>query len=261
MSEEEDVIAELQALVEREVEDTPGRHPLRTDRCPPLPAFDSRREGWTENQRQHASTCPYCQRTIALSWRIACPDLPQLAEYRSDPEGFPAKLAMGLHLERDGCQRCELVMRSWCFRKQITWLTLVHAGQKKMDELRVLAQGVAVAYHARPTEQFAGPGEPFEARGASENGELTVTLLEDTASNRFELVVESRDRANAGKIVQVELISNENRWEVEVTLGDRGEYGSSGARTLGEISGEFRDIFRGCAIVARWKDEAPLAEA
>jgi hypothetical protein len=103
----------LRAVDALEVEKAPKEHPLRTPRCPPLTRFSAGvREGWTPEEREHVTGCPYCQHVTALEWRAECPSSFDWAPYlegRSPDQG-----AMNYHLEHDRCPRCQDLVVSLC---------------------------------------------------------------------------------------------------------------------------------------------------
>jgi RNA polymerase sigma-70 factor (ECF subfamily) len=140
---DENLMHALRAADAREVEKAPTQHPLRTPECPPLTRFSSAGgEGWTPQEREHVTGCPYCQRVTALGWRAECPTSFDWALYLEGRS--PDQAAMKYHLEHDRCPRCGvLVLGAGCSP----------AGRK------VGGRGRAPAAQAAPAGGGAGTGE------------------------------------------------------------------------------------------------------
>lgn len=88
------------------------RHSARTPACPPLVRFFSgATAGWTSEEREHVSSCSYCQMTIGQVWVERPPSLGRFAEYVLSPDSFPDREAMRYYLAHAG-GRLEALVRS-----------------------------------------------------------------------------------------------------------------------------------------------------
>src|SRR4051794_36998613 len=91
---------------------TDSRRPGATVECPSLPRFVvGTEQEWKgfEAERDHVLSCSYCQNTLSLSFRSACPSLWTIIH--SEAFGEDAA-ALRLHIGRDECLRCRKVRQS-----------------------------------------------------------------------------------------------------------------------------------------------------
>src|SRR5579872_6252426 len=85
-----------------EIEAVPARDSRKTTECPNVARFpEIARTLWSEEERLHVRGCDsYCQRMIAIQWRIEPPSLSLLMRYAAGllPE---AQTAMLIYLRED----------------------------------------------------------------------------------------------------------------------------------------------------------------
>ncbi len=80
--------------------------------CPSIVSFEHGvTTGWRESPalRKHVSECLHCQRMTAAVWRDSCPPRETVLWYRRNPELCPDAVAMRIHLEQHGCERCDAI--------------------------------------------------------------------------------------------------------------------------------------------------------
>ena len=66
-----DLVRVLRAVTERDVENAPKQHRLRTPECPALTRFPvAMRDGWEPEEEAHVRDCDYCQKVIPMNRAI-----------------------------------------------------------------------------------------------------------------------------------------------------------------------------------------------
>jgi hypothetical protein len=97
----------LKELAERELAATPKGYNEEEGRygvCPPIWRYKqaAANNTWTSSERSHIRGCPYCQKTIAMQWSLACPESETL-------ENTSFSQAAGMHA--NACARCKAVLK------------------------------------------------------------------------------------------------------------------------------------------------------
>ncbi len=252
---DKNLVRVLRAVHKLEVQKAPKQHRFKTPQCPSLPRFAvALREGWTPEEREHVSECRYCQKIIAMEWRIQCPSLLSLILHLAG--ACPDKQAMQYHL--DECQRCLRLTQS-------PWLqglaALVQAGQRMQAQVEAMLNAVVTAFASLPAPvgAFAPTTRPpFQLRAMSEDGSLIVTLRE-TDEGELVVHVKTLDPQQAGRIVHVEVIGKGEALTAEVVLQPQGEHGCAGRHTFGKFSELASRLGADCAVLAALTEQRRVA--
>lgn len=94
----------LKAVYENEIAKMSGQHSQRTPDCPLTAAYlRYAKEGWPEKLRAHASNCIYCQKSLAIVWKLT--DHHPSEEELNDPN-YINRMAVERHLNWHGCESC-----------------------------------------------------------------------------------------------------------------------------------------------------------
>lgn len=235
---DEDFVQFLRAIHEHEVEQAPAQHRLRTPDCPPLSRWgEADRKGWSAEEQTHVNDCPYCQKIQSMQWREQCPSLRCLIQHLADPS-WNAR-AFKIHLDVDTCRRCELLFKS-------SWLKALARAlieqRRTMEEIRRLLDQAAVGFAEVPAALRGGddvPQPPLELRAETPGGRLKAAIRPDP-SGRLVAEVESPDPGAAGTRVRIELLTDKESLQSEVTLQPRGD--PPGAMATAEL-GKLRELW------------------
>lgn len=231
-------------------EQFPARHPLRTPQCPPTPRFyPGVRRGWSPEERQHVSRCEFCQRATALEWRVECPGIFTLARYLAGGEVFEDQQAMVRHLEADSCRRCALAVRT-TFANALS--ALLRERKRSIDEIRALADRAVLIYARLPVLAPDGVHcEPLEGNGrfvVSAEGEAAGMNLALCGGDSGELEVSVEGPTGIDR-TRIEVIGESESRVETVLLYEAGER-SAGARSLGSLAQQVRQLGEDCLVLA-----------
>jgi hypothetical protein len=150
---------------------------------------------WTDRERTHIGGCPLCQKTLSHAWRAAgkCPSVWQVFQYWYLGREFELAGALKLHVRRDGCRRCRLLMCS-------SWLVgvaeLFENGKQSWEQLRDWLSPafclLAPAFVPIPVgaDKFDDGCTPFIKSETNSDGSAGVTV-EVSRTGHLELTVES----------------------------------------------------------------------
>jgi hypothetical protein len=262
------VIGELLREVgARELERAPRQHGDRTLDCLSLPALDDvTTRGFTEPQLLHVPMCPFCQRLLAMAWRLECPGIRLLLVHLRPPS--PVGEAMLEHIETDGCRRCQRLVGSRLLRALPARSQRATRGDADRVDVAaafgflppVVGSFAAPAWPitAEPTSDGPGPPTddespwPFRLRTSTPGG--IAATLRQTDRDGLVLHLRSNDPADDGRTVDVEVVGDGGRLEASVVLrSSRGR--CEGSHGFGRLH-DLRPLLGGsCAIVVWPRDE------
>jgi hypothetical protein len=243
--------------------DAPGarrQHRLRTPDCPPLTRFpEGTRNGWSAEVAEHVGQCAYCQKVTAMQWRLDHPPLWTLFRYAA---GWPAPdaEAMRIHLEEDNCEHCRRVTSRSRAVAELRRVLESDRSARAVQEYEKAAAAMGAGADTTQPETVVAAGfstdarEAFQVRFANADGSL-ITSLRETDDGRLVVEVESRDAANVGRRVLVEVLQAGDSLERELTLEGRGRFGAGADYCFGAYK-EFAASLVGCSVVTSWRSGA-----
>lgn len=256
----------------REVETAPTEHSDRSPDCLSLSALDEASNRlFAGSQGAHVSACSFCQKLLAMAWRLECPGTGLVLMHLG--RASPISMAMVEHVERDGCRRCLRLTNSRLLRTVATRLqtTSGDGSTREVDRYRAAAGfGLlpAMAGVFAPSPWAATPEEPRgTARAESDGGEppwpfrLRLTApggmaatLRQTDRDTLVVHLQSRGPSDAGRTVDVEVASEGESLEASVVLHGSGRR-CEGRHAFGRMA-ELRPLLGGsCALVVAFRDE------
>ena len=262
----------LRELHARDVERAPTQHSDRTADCLPLwMVGEASNRGFADSQLAHVPTCRFCQKLLAMAWRLECPGI-RLLLLHLGPSS-PVSEAMVEHVELDACPRCTRLTNSRLLRALASRLGSVseHASMKEVELCRAGADfgflptevGAFApspwARAAEPTrESPEGEGDegeplwPFRLRVVAPGG--MVTTLRETDQDTLVVHIHSADPADAGRTVNVEVAGDGASLEASVVLHRSGPR-YEGRYTFGQLT-HLRPLLGGsCALVVASQGE------
>lgn len=198
----------IREAFQEEIDSAPAEHPLKTDQCPSLTRFGHLRT-WSDEERCHlADGCAYCEKMIAIQWRIERPECRLLFDYAKG-ERPDLKRVMADYLAKPSLDRAMV---------------------RLFESFQRLSPG-PLAYE--PEMRFALTGafaseksEPFHAAFRSEDSDLCVSF-DEVGRGALELRVDNP----SGKWSKVRcyLVPVEGEpLKADVTLNDAGQFGRVG---------------------------------
>jgi hypothetical protein len=187
---------------------------------------------WQDPDREHVRQCPACARLVeGMERALPHPSWWQLLLWRLGR--LPEDEARGLryHLEDGQCQRC--------LRRigQSVWLRtlagLLESGQRTLEQVRALAEGVAAAAGSlRLAGEFSTETRaPLHLHAARPDKSLAVTVRrvdEGTSEGRLVVTVRTPRAEWAGRTVHVEILGKCEPLTAAVVLGRCDEAGCAG---------------------------------
>lgn len=263
-----DLLLEVHAW---EVERPRMQHRDRTPDCLSLPALDrALTSGFTTGERVHVTACSFCQKVIAMVWRLECPSLTLVLLHLAPSS--PVSGAMAEHLERDGCRRCQRLTGSRVVKVIVDRLGQCAASLEGVD-----VPGAAADFGFLPAAvgAFASPpwvpavedaegipvGEadeqgspwPFRLRAKVETG--MTAILRQTDRDTLVVHVQSANPVDAGRSVHVEVAGEYQSLEASVLLERRGRR-CEGRYTFGRLADLRPQLGGSCALVVAFADQA-----
>lgn len=181
-----------------------GRRARRTRECVPPAKLTpwAARGQWTADELAHVESCGYCQRMIAIGWRVEHPASPMmiraLLRYVLDPNGAPDHKALAFHLDEDQCETC------WN-RLESGWFRVLVGIFKPISSHATWVVGELALVEVGGLFSREGSDERAEGQATDADSGLRVSWHVD---DRKHLVAyaESRDRALIGRGVRLELV-------------------------------------------------------
>lgn len=171
-----------------------GDFPAKSEYCPPLWRFPlAVKTGWHSNDEGHVHDCHYCQRTIALTWRIECPGWTALGEYIAHQRD---REAMEWHLHGDCCELCRLRLGVQKLKEYARALAagLPETAAQQWKELWGKVREIQLNIPSRPLVPAFGP--PVSAFGLARGGPPS-TLNEETTTSE---IAEAHIRRSPGQM-------------------------------------------------------------
>jgi hypothetical protein len=187
---------------------------------------------WQDQEREHVRQCGSCARLVeGMERAIPHPSWWQLLLRRLGRLSADEALVLRYHLEDGQCQRCLRRLG------QSVWLRtlagLLDSGQRTLDQVRALAEGVASAAGSlRLAGDFSAETQaPFHLHAARPDKSLTVTVRridEGTSGGRLVVTVRTPRADWAGRTVHVEILGKGEPLTAAVVLDRCDEAGCAG---------------------------------
>jgi len=176
------------ALSEREFEELSG---WRRE-CIPIPRIAKCvRQGLTSGEATHVQNCRFCTNSLTAAYRlIGCPSFATLIRYQLG--SLPEIAAVKLHVERDQCAKCRLLLVPAAAVAKIRW-----APKIVWESL-----GFNILPHSLPAlgADRDASENVFDRSIESEGGKLVAWLRQEWTGNLV-LRITSADVGDAGKSV------------------------------------------------------------
>jgi len=229
---QENLLAAIRVAMEGPaMQETVTRHSRQTDDCLSLPAFVlALRRGFSKEELAHVGDCAFCQKMVAMEWRLDCPSLVTLARIRNGT--LPHRYAPQEHLEE--CESCRERLESPLVR------ALAAAGSALAVDTILPASVMG----------YAGKDEirlPLLAQDKQEG--LTIALQE--RDGRLMGLLLTDDPTRAGQRLRIDLFDEKGQSvkSAELVL-IKDDYGCAASLDFGSFRDCVRQLGSECALTA-----------
>jgi len=236
----------LRSRIQAEIDRAPKQHSKRTKLCPDLARIpDLASAAWTDDERRHIETCTeYCQRMIALQWRVTPPSTIVLARFLAGqlPE---LKESVRLYFEENPAAKA--LTAAFATAVKATGTAIEHLHSWLGGVATTLGQSGAVVMAGA----FADEQQPLFYWSWTSPDEKLHCALEETEEGALQLRIDNPSGDYGGCTIHVQVVFVDSvPLETDVVMRDLGSDGAIGTKPLGTLAELAPRLSQGFGAVA-----------